>query len=240
METIVETGTRAAKAAPSNGANETARALADLCDQRAALYGLVSRLFQTEVDEAFLAQMRQTPFPASTGDAPIDRGYTLIVTYLSQHGSDAVHDLAVDYVRTFIGCENTAYSAAYPFESVYTSEKRLLMQEARDEVAAILKSEGLGVGSDWRDPEDHIAVEFQYMQVMSERSAAALRARREADAWSLLTKQRNFMEDHLLSWVPMMVEDMREKARTDFYQGLSYLVEGLLRTDAETLASILS
>lgn len=214
--------------------------LASVCDQRAALYGLVCRLFISEVDDELIDEMRKTPFPARTGDASLDRGYELIVAYLSRHGQDAVHDLAIDYVRTFIGCENTAYSAAYPFESVYTSEKRLLMQEARDEVAALYKAAGMRVDPSWRDPEDHVGLELQYMQLMSERCAEAARAGREEEARSLLVAQRNFLEDHLVSWVPMMIEDLREKAGTDFYRGLSYVTEGLLKTDAEALASILS
>ena len=36
-----------------------------------------------------------------------------------------------DFVRTFISHGVNAYSAAYPYESVYTSERHLMVQEAR-------------------------------------------------------------------------------------------------------------
>jgi TorA maturation chaperone TorD len=62
-------------------------------------------------------------------------------------------------VRAFIGHGNNAYSAAYPYESVYTSEKRLMMQDARDEVLAIYRSCHLDKAASWKENEDHIAVE---------------------------------------------------------------------------------
>ncbi|MEY8461100.1 molecular chaperone TorD family protein [Eggerthellaceae bacterium 24-137] len=248
METALETEKQAAVSSAVEAAYTTAAddkctegqtLLAELCDQRAALYGIVSRLFLSEVDDELLAHMRSTPFPVHTGNESLDCGYALIVSYLSHTGDEAAHDLAIDYVRTFIGSENTAFSAAYPFESVYTSEKRLLMQEARDEVAAIFKAEGFTVVAGWRDPEDHIGLELSYMQMMSQWCAKVLREGREESARQLLEKQRNFMADHIISWVPMMLDDMREKTQTDFYRGLSFLTEGLLMTDAELLDDVL-
>lgn len=50
-------------------------------------------------------------------------------------------------------------------------------------------------------------------------------------ATALLTTQQNFLEDHLLSWVPMMTADMKRFAKTDLYQGLAYLTDGFLNTD---------
>ena len=79
-------------------------------------------------------------FPASTGNKNVDEGYRLMAKFMSNVWENSLTDLAVDYVRTFIGHGVDAFSAAYPFESVYTSEKRLLMQEARDEVLAIYRS----------------------------------------------------------------------------------------------------
>ena len=52
-------------------------------------------------------------------------------------------ELAIDYVRTFIGHGVNGYSAAYPYESVYTSERRLMMQEARAEVLKTLRENRL-------------------------------------------------------------------------------------------------
>ena len=117
----------------------TMQELIKLNEQRAATYGLLSRLYRVEVDQPLLDELRSMRFPAKTGNENVDEGYRLLATYLSNTWDNSVTDLAIDYVRVFIGHGIDAFSAAYPFESVYTSEKRLLMQEARDEVLAIYR-----------------------------------------------------------------------------------------------------
>ena len=54
-------------------------------------------------------------------------------------------------------CIRDRYSAAYPYESVYTSERRLLMQEASAEVLAPLRENELKRGN-WNEAEDHICL----------------------------------------------------------------------------------
>lgn len=210
--------------------------LAVLNDQRAGTYGLLARLFRGQVDEAFEAELRAMRWPAQTGNDAADQGYRLIATYLSATPAGCTTDLAQDFTRCFIGQGMSSFSAAYPFESVHTSEKRLLMQDARDEVMAIMRSEGVEKRPDFHDSEDHIAVELEFMEVLAQRTAAALRAGDEATATRLLTCQRNFLEDHLASWVPLLASDMRTFAKTNFYQGLSYVTEGFLAEDGAYLA----
>ena len=138
----LETAPAAAATVPAETTPEL-RELARVCEKRAATYGLLARLFAREVDEAFLNEMRAMRFPASTGNAALDQGYRLMATYLSGVWTNSAAELAVDFTNLFLGHGVDAYSAAYPFESVYTSERRLLMQEARGEVLAIYRSQGL-------------------------------------------------------------------------------------------------
>ena len=72
------------------------------------------------------------------------------------------------------------------------------------------------------------------------RTADALRKGDEEEAAALLTSQKNFLEDHLLSWVPMMTADMKRFAKTDLYQGLAYLTDGFLNTDKAFLDDVLT
>ena len=83
-----------------------------------------------------LRELQKMRFPQATGNAAADEGYHQLYDYLKRAWDDSVTELAIDYVSTFIGHGVNGYSAAYPYESVYTSERRLLMQEARAEVLA--------------------------------------------------------------------------------------------------------
>lgn len=214
--------------------------LADLCDNRAANYGFLARLYRVEVDAELLDSLRGMRFPASTGNTATDSGYRLMTSYLGKVWDNTVTELAVDYVKTFIGNTNELDGAAFPFESVYTSEKRLLMQEARDEVLAIYRAYGLDKALTWKEGEDHIALELEFMKVLSQRTAEALRADNEDEAFTLLVTQKNFLSDHLGAWAPMLTVDMRHFARTDFYKGLADITDGFLETDGELLHDLTS
>ena len=111
---------------------------------RARLYRFLARLYRVEADQALLDELRALPqVQAAPDDDLMGVGMNAVVGYAKVGGGDALTELAVDYVRTFIGSGTDGHEAAYPFESVYLSEKHLMMQAARDEVRAIYLSEGL-------------------------------------------------------------------------------------------------
>ena len=212
--------------------------LVELMNARARSYGMLARLFREEVDLPTLRELQQMRFPQATGNAAADEGYHQLYNYLKRAWDDSVTELAIDYVSTFIGHGVNGYSAAYPYESVYTSERRLLMQEARAEVLATLRENEL-VRGNWNEAEDHIALELEFMQRLSLRAADALSDDAEEEAIAYLRTSYDFLENHLLNWVPMLVADMRMHARTLFYQGLAQLTLGSLQEDEAVLRELL-
>ena len=215
------------------------RELVDFMTRRARTYGLLARIFRVEVDGKFLEELRHLRFPTSTGNEHVDYGYRTMYNYLKGTWEDTLLDLARDYARTFIGHGNNARSAAYPFESVHTSEKRLLMQDARDEVLAIYRANLLKKGEEWNDCEDHIALELEFMQVMSERTAKALKEGKEDEAVEMLKTQRAFVGQHLANWVPMFVSDIKYFSQTDLYIGAGELLLGFVQTEVEARDDLL-
>ena len=220
---------------------QNAEALAQLaaeCRTRSQLYRLLSRMFRVEADQALIDAMSAMHFPVESGNGFLNDGYYRVAKFLSNTWKNTLTELAVDYARTFVGHGNDAWGAAFPFESVYVSEKRLLMQAARDEVLAIYRSEGVDKGEDWREAEDHIALEFEFMAVLNDRTVAALEQGDENEAVRLFEVQRNFHAEHLISWTPMFTTDMRRFAQTNFYLGLAALTDGFLETEAEFFDSL--
>lgn len=209
-----------------------------LMNMRARTYGMLARLFREEVDQETLKELQRMRFPLATGNSEVDEGYHFLYDYLKRAWDDSVTELAIDYVRTFIGHGVNGYSAAYPFESVYTSERRLLMQEARTEMLQALRENDLKRGA-WNEGEDHVALEFEFMQRMSLRTVESLRAADEDAAIDTLKIQQRFLQDHLLNWLPMLVIDMRQFSRTLFYQGLGTLALGYVEEDDTVLVELL-
>lgn len=212
--------------------------LHDLMVDRAHTYGMLARLFRIEVDQETLRELQGMRFPTATGSAAVDDGYRMLFNYLKTAWEDSITELAIDYVRTFIGHGVNGYSAAYPFESVYTSERRLLMQEARAEVLATLRENNLKRGS-WNEGEDHIALELEFMQRLSLRCADALAACNEDEAIRQLSVQHTFMKDHLMNWIPMFVMDMLKFSKTGFYRGLGTLLWGYVEFDECIVSELL-
>jgi TorA-specific chaperone len=223
------------------GAETEEMDLAGLMRGRAQIYGMLARLFRVEVDLDALRELQHMRFPQSTGVEDINSGLRKMYQYLRFAWEDSVVELAIDYVNTFIGHGVNGYSAAYPFESVYTSERRLLMQEARAEMLDELRSEGLKRG-EWTEGEDHIALELEFMQRLSLKCADALEAEGDEsddEAVAVVRKMYTFLENHLINWIPMLAEDMKSYAQTDFYAGLGELTLGYVEYDETILRELL-
>lgn len=204
--------------------------MVDYMRMRASTYGFLARLFRKEIGADELAEMRSMQFPAGTGNPDADKGYELMADYLEQAWDGCEEELAIDYVRTFIGHGVNGYSAAYPFESVHTSERRLMMQEARAEVLKVFRDNLLKRGN-WTEGEDHIALELEFMQRMALRCADDLQAGKHSQATEKLETQMDFAKNHLLNWLPILSSEMRRFSKTSFYQGLSYLALGFVEED---------
>lgn len=184
--------------------------------ERAAAYGLLARLLNREVDEALLTELRALP---ATSELVADLG------------DDAITQLAVDFARLFIVRDRKAQVAPYPNESVHTSEEHLRMDAARDEVRALFRAAGVKAADSQRLGEDHVALELEFMQVLATRTAEAYRAGDEATADELLAQQADFLDHHLLNWVPSFAGIMEQTARTSFYQGVAKLLVAHLSDD---------
>ena len=214
--------------------------LSELMENRATMYDFLSRVYKVEVDEAFLAELKATHYPQNTGSEPIDEAYRRIHAFLCRARENTLNTLAVDYARIFLGCGSLDAEAAYPFESVYTSPKHLTMQDARDEVLAIYKSEGFGKTSSWKEPEDHLAVELEFVKALSLKAKESIEKEDAEEAFRLVETQRNFIEAHIMAWLPHFVEDVAKYAKKDFYPAFADLTLAYLQEDVALLESMLS
>lgn len=213
--------------------------LESVLEGREKTYGMLARLYRCEIDEDALASLVSMRCPVNTGNADVDAGYRLFHRYLSHRWERTLEDLARDYTRVFIGANTTGHAAAYPNESVHTSPDRLVMQDARDEVLALYRAEGLSCSERWKGGEDHIASELEFMELLSERALKFARRGDEDRLRATLETQRNFLEDHLLSWTPFLTKEMLKFAKTDLYRGLAHLTSGFLEEDEAFLNSVL-
>jgi TorA-specific chaperone len=202
------------------------------------MYGLLASLYREEVDMARMQELQSMSFPAATGNDTIDEGYRDLYGYLRLAWEDSVTELRVDYSRTFIGNGVNGYSAAYLYESIYTSGRRLLAREARGEVLQAFRENHLVKGR-WNDMEDHLALELEFMQILSLRTRDFLEEGDEDAAIEQIRRQYDFLQKHLLNWLPILVGDILRFSQTSFYQGLGKLTLGYCEEDETVLRELL-
>jgi TorA maturation chaperone TorD len=123
-------------------------------------------------------------------------------------------DLLWDYTRLFIGPYKLPCP---PWESVYTSPKRLMMQEAAAEVQNIYRGAGLIINSKDIMP-DHIGTELNFLSILLQRINTD-----GGGATNYIKIAEKFLNEHLLKWVPQFTLDMEEAAASPLYKTLAHL-----------------
>jgi TorA maturation chaperone TorD len=123
-----------------------------------------------------------------------------------------MEDLLWDYTRLFIGPYKLPCP---PWESVYTSQKKLMMQDAADEVRGAYAGLGLALDDAGVMP-DHIGAELNFLALACERMAG-----RPGSSSDCARIGAAFLNDHLLNWVPQFSADMEIAAETPLYKALA-------------------
>ena len=187
---------------------------------RMQMYALLSRLYRAEVDSGLLDGLKALALPHAEG--ALAEGYALLKNYLSACGENALDELAVDYATVFLAAGSADGSAAIPCESVYTSPKHIFMQEAWEDVSRRYTEKGLGKDKAVDDlHEDHLALELEFMAWLIEHGS--------------VEEQSDFLDSHLLNWVPAFVSDIDKYAREDFYKAVGRITLGFVQMEHELL-----
>lgn len=206
---------------------------------RENLYRFLSRLYRFEVDESMLTQMKAMKFPVQCSETELSEGYQMLKEYLKSCTSDSLNDLAVDYAKVFLGAGIAKDSAAFPYESVYTSKKRIIMQEAQDQVKVIYSAKGLSK-EDKRPElfEDHIALELEFMAFLCQETKCMFDTENESGILSSLKEEMDFLKQHLLNWICKFCADVEKYADTEFYKGIGKITNGYLKLDYAILENL--
>lgn len=198
---------------------------------RENMYLLLSQWYLLEVEEDVWNAMQQMKFPTEAPDTDLQEGYETIQEYLEQRANanltETLDELAVDYARIFLSAGVAQGKAAFPYESVYTSKKHLIMQDSRNEVVSLYAKKGLTPSKEgYHVPEDHIGYLFAYMAVL------CAEAQEDTETATLAKQeQKEFLQNHLLNWVSAFTTDVEKYATTDFYRGIAKVTRGFLQLE---------
>jgi TorA maturation chaperone TorD len=189
-------------------------------------FALLGKAFYVYPDRAWIQSLAtedvfaQAPF----GDT---RPETVAALELLQRWSrslseDTFDELCSDYTRLFIGPGKVL---SPPWESVYFSEDRLTFQESTLQVREWFRRFGLESDKLYREPDDHIGLEFEFVAHLARHALRALEQNDQHGYEAATSAQRDFIAEHL-RWAPGWCGQVETHAKTDFYRGMAMLARG--------------
>lgn len=164
--------------------------------------------------------------PFAENQAATQEGLRILSSWAQTYDETCFESLKYDYLRLF---EGPGMPKAAPWESVYLNEeKNLIFQQETLLVREWFRAYGQRVPLLYKEPDDHIAFELQFVGFLTVQAAEALGDGHEAKAREYLAARGRFCSEHLLKWGCTWCIIAKEGAASDYYAGLSWLVEGML------------
>jgi TorA maturation chaperone TorD len=215
-------------------------------ESRRLTYAFLSRMYEKEMTEDLLKELSKEnsltlQFGGSEdpGKGFLD-GFEMLSGYLKrlrERDLDQVRlELAMEYADLFLGLKG---KPPHPSESVYRSKAHIMFQGPRDEVLSTYWKAGVDTVKEFKEPEDHIAIELQFMEYLCRKTREALERNEVQEAGKLLQAQEKFIDDHLAKWVPQFTKDVEETATTDFYKGVAYITDAFIASDRRAISDMM-
>ena len=144
--------------------------------------------------------------------------------------------LKVDFARLFVGPYKLL---APPYGSVYLDDGRTIMGDSTLDVKNRYREEGLDTAKNFKDAPDHITAELEFMYYLIFKEIEAFSNSDIETAIGFIQKQKSFLEDHLMAWMPEFANSIIEYAENTFYPNLAKATETFLKENYQVICSVL-
>jgi TorA maturation chaperone TorD len=215
---------------------------------RASVYLFLSRAFKTEVSSGSLQNIIAAApeirlLTQSQDIAELTEGNRLLerfvqkVEALSDEGKEnLIAEMRVEFATLFMGI---GADTVHLVESAYYEEKHLRYEKPIHDVQAAYLSLGFTKDADFSEPDDHCAIEFEFMATMCRWTAQLISGNEIENALAYLTLQKEFIRDHVGRWVPELCERLRHRAKSDFYRSIAHLTSGFVAVEDQMLSYLI-
>ncbi len=199
-----------------------------LARERGRIYQFLTVLYHDEISKDLVARMAGDAFQTAAAGF-MDRcalndlksGLQKMTSYFKEGDTDAIHkELCFEYADIFL---NAGVNPAFPYESVYVSREPVVMGEPVFSVRRAYRKAGVHKSDGFKDLDDHIAVELEFMRHLLETGADD-----PEKASEFQTLQVAFLKDHLMGWVIEFCAVLANSAASAFYKGLSEFTMALI------------
>ncbi|MEM3629734.1 MAG: molecular chaperone TorD family protein [Candidatus Bathyarchaeia archaeon] len=219
--------------------------------ERETIYSFLGRMCEKEIDEQMFKNLlaRKDIFLkykviAEPDAADVEEGFEEIYGYLmgldEEKLSKAILELAADYANLFLGigyARGKGEGIPHPSESTYTGG--YLYSDVVDKLSEMYLEEGLIKSPDFKEPEDHIALELHFMAHLCRKAIISLNGEKRQDLLKYLKIQKTFLAEHLLKWAPRLAEDIITHANTTFYRAIGKITKGFLNIEEKKIDKLI-
>jgi TorA maturation chaperone TorD len=216
-----------------------AAVLSGVAARRSALYWILAEFFLTCPSQALVERLREN-LAGLACDAdvnPLAAGLAAVRDALPEHADAAAIDqLAIEYTRLFGGI-SPSYGLPPPYESV--QRETAAPAELAVMVSTCYSDAGFAV-IDQAVPPDHLGVELKFMAMLCHTEIQEWQHNNAEKSMQLLGRQRNFLDDHVLKWVPDYLRLVQAQAQHVFFRGVAALVLGAIPADRALLEEMLT
>lgn len=203
-------------------------------DERKIIYSILSLFYRGEIKrglEVLRGSSLLEGFAIYGDNNLLSEGARVVIKDLAEHWDDKEYEtlISADYQRLFIGPDKIL---APLWESVYKEKDKLIFGEVELEVRRFYESIGLSVKNS--EPADSLSLELSFMAWVSSKAL-------EDDSKNIkgyMIKQREFLIEHLISWISSWTEEVEKNAETNFWRGFSILTRGYVENDLYEIEKI--
>ena len=145
-----------------------------------------------------------------------------------------IEQLKIDHSKLFVGPYNLL---APPYGSVYLEGERKVMGDSTHDVISRYREAGLQTAESFKDAPDHISAELEFLYYLIFKELEAFSSSELQSAIGYVQKQKAFLEDHLMVWVPVFAVSIKKHAEHPFYTNLAEATETFLGNSYELICA---
>ena len=211
--------------------------LAEIAGRRGRTYWLLARGFAEAPSHALFGELIAALGPVNPAESLSDETAAFADAMQAALRADVASDvLAIEFTRLFGGISQT-YGGLPPFESVVRTGNwggdmvlEVLAAYADADIAPPLPE---------ASPADHLAAELRFLAIACHRESEAWQADDIQMAMDWVRRERDFLDQHVLRWVPEYCQKATGMAETPFYRSLLSLMPRACALDREDIDAIL-
>ncbi len=208
-----------------------AEELCRLAEGRGRVYKFLAAVYISEPSDEMIDQVLGSSFLENLAqiDASAQQLKDFAASFLGNY-----EDLRVEYDSLFV-----VPMAQYvrPYESAYRDG--LTGDGITRSVRQYYHSVGGDVTVAYGDLPDHLAAELDFMFFLCENERRCWESGNIEEARQHLGAQKDFLEKHLLKWIPDLCHEIQNKTESSFYRALAGFTQRFITADVETVAELL-